>query len=106
MRLKELEQSGMIHRVDDHRSPRYVKWSLTDKGWDTLPILLSYVAFGSKWFAPKVFADGRPREMNRIYPQENLKPFYVNIEVDPAKIRRTLRKEGKLSAKQPTWTEK
>ena len=103
MRLKELEQSGMITRVDDRKSPRFVKWSLTDKGWDTLPILLSYVAFGSKWYAPTVFVDSKPREMNDIYPQENLKPLYVNIEVDPAKIRRALRKETKAS-RQSSWT--
>jgi DNA-binding HxlR family transcriptional regulator len=102
MRLKELEQSGMITRVDDRKSPRFVKWNLTDKGWDTLPILMSYVAFGSKWYAPTVFVDSKPREMNDIYPQENLKPLYVNIEVDPAKVRRALRKEIKASSKQPS----
>ena len=106
MRLKELEGSGMIHRVDDRKSPRYVRWSLTDKGWDTLPILMSYVAFGSKWYAPTVFADGRPREMSDIYPQENLKPVYVNIEVDPSKIRRALRNESKNNVvKQQSWSE-
>ncbi len=104
MRLKELEQSGMITRVDDRKSPRFVKWSLTDKGWDTLPILMSYVAFGSKWYAPTVFVDSKPREMNDIYPQENLKPLYVNIEVDPVKVRRALRKETKASSKLSSWT--
>jgi DNA-binding HxlR family transcriptional regulator len=94
MRLKELEQDGLIHRIDDRKSPRFVRWSLTDKGWDTLPILLTYVAFGSKWYAPAVFADGRPREINNIYPQVNLRPLYVNIEVDPSKIRRAQRKEA------------
>ncbi len=104
MRLKELEQSGMIHRVDDRKSPRFVRWNLTDKGWDTLPILLSYVAFGSKWYAPSVFVDGRPREMNDIYPQQNLKPLYVNIEVDLAKIRRAIRKEPNSSPGKQAWT--
>jgi len=105
MRLKDLEQFGLIHRVDDRKSPRFVRWSLTEKGWDTLPILLSYVAFGSKWYAPAVFIDGKPREMNDIYPQENLRPLYVNIEVDPTKIRRILRKES-LGSNAPQWTNK
>ena len=104
MRLKELEQSGIIHRVDDRKSPRYVRWNLTDKGWDTLPILMSYVAFGSKWYAPNVFEDGKPREMNDIYPQENLKPLYVNIEVNPAKIKRAIRKEANSSSGKQAWT--
>ena len=98
MRLKELEQSGIIRRIDDRRSPRFVKWNLTDKGWDTLPILLTYVAFGSKWFASTVFVDRKPREINEIYPQENLKPLYVNIEVDPVRIRQALRRESKGSS--------
>jgi DNA-binding HxlR family transcriptional regulator len=101
MRLKELEQSGMIERVDDRKSPRLVRWNLTEKGWDTLPILLSYVAFGSKWFAPTVFNDGKPREMNDIYPQKNLKPLYVNIDVDPARVRKILRDE--TSSANVTW---
>jgi DNA-binding HxlR family transcriptional regulator len=103
MRLKELEHSGMIERVDDRKSPRFVRWNLTEKGWDTLPILMSYVAFGSKWFAPAVFEDAKPREMNDIYPQENLKPLYVNIDVDPAKVRKLLRKES--SSTQSAWNE-
>jgi len=95
MRLKELEHSGMIRRVDDRKSPRFVKWSLTEKGWDTLPILFTYVTFGSKWFAPAVFQDGKPREINEIYPQENLRPLYVNIEVNAARIKQALREEAK-----------
>jgi len=99
MRLKELEESGMISRIDDRKSPRFVKWGLTEKGWDTLPILLSYVAFGSKWFAPTVFADGEPREMKDIYPQQNLKSLYPNLEVDPVKVKKALRKESTSSLK-------
>ena len=94
MRLKELEQSGMIERVDDRKSPRFVRWNLTEKAWDTLPILMSYVAFGSKWFAPTVFEDAKPRQINDIYPQKNLKPMYVKIDVDPMKMRKILRQEA------------
>ncbi len=101
MRLKELEQSGMISRIDDRKSPRFVRWGLTEKGWDTLPILLSYVAFGSKWLVPSVFSDGEPREMKDIYPQQNLRPLYSNIEVDPVKVKKTLRKE--ISSAQQAW---
>jgi hypothetical protein len=67
--------------------PRVVRRNLTEKGWDTLPILMSYVAFGSKWFGSVVFADGKPREIKNIYPQENLRGTYVNIEVDERRVR-------------------
>jgi DNA-binding HxlR family transcriptional regulator len=82
MRLRELEKTGMISKAGETRAPRVVRWNLTEKGWDALPILMSYVAFGSKWFGPVVFTDGKPREIKNIYPQENLRNSYVNIEVD------------------------
>ncbi len=80
-RLQEPEDSGMIFRVENRKVPRFVRWNLTEKGWDALPVLMSYVAFGSKWYAPAVFADGKPREMNEIYPQKSLKELYINIDV-------------------------
>jgi DNA-binding HxlR family transcriptional regulator len=89
-RLQELEEAGMIFRVENQKVPRFVRWNLTEKGWDALPILMSYVAFGSKWYAPAVFSDRKPREMNEIYPQESLKELYVSIEVDKRKMKKFL----------------
>jgi len=34
-----------------------VRWSFTEKGEDTLPILLHFIAFASKWYASHVFED-------------------------------------------------
>jgi len=87
MRLRELEKAGMIARIVEHKSPRFVRWNLTEKGWDVLPVLMSYVAFGSKWLSPTVFADGEPREIKEIYPQDNLRSTYVNLDVDKVRIR-------------------
>lgn len=81
MRLKELGDAGIIHKVADEKSPRLVRWNLTEMGWDALPILMSYVAFGSKWYSKTVFADKRPRDVTEIYPQANLQPFEVDIGV-------------------------
>lgn len=89
-RLKELEGAGMIKRGQDRKSPRLVKWSLTEKGWDTLPILMSYTAFGSKWLSLRVMADGRPREMKEVYPQKSLRKHYVNLEVSPEHVHDTM----------------
>jgi DNA-binding HxlR family transcriptional regulator len=65
-RLKELEQEGYIEVVEK-RSPMSVRWALTEKGGDTLPILMSFIAFGSKWYADEVFEDKTPRTLSQLY---------------------------------------
>jgi DNA-binding HxlR family transcriptional regulator len=65
-RLKELEQEGYIEVVEK-RSPMLVRWALTEKGEDTLPILMSFIAFGSKWYADEVFDDKTPRTLSQLY---------------------------------------
>ena len=99
--MRELETAQMIAKITERKSPRLVRWNLTEKGWDILPVLMSYVAFGSKWFAPTVFEDGEPREIREIYPQENLKNSYVNIDVDKRRMRE-LQKSGTRVA--GSWT--
>jgi DNA-binding HxlR family transcriptional regulator len=79
-RLKELESAGYIHRTEVRKTPNVVRWGLTDKGWDALPILMSYVAFGSKWHADTVFADGTKRDVTEVYPQSNLQRFEVSLD--------------------------
>ena len=71
MRLKELEKEGLIKRIEERNSPRLVRWELTEKGIDTLPILMDFVAFGSKWYADKVFEDQTPRTLQEVFPQWN-----------------------------------
>ncbi|HVH15238.1 MAG TPA: helix-turn-helix domain-containing protein [Candidatus Angelobacter sp.] len=87
-RLKELEKHGMIVKTAYRKSAKAVRWRPTDKGWDALPILFSYTAFGSKWFASTVFEDGKPRELSQVYPQRNLRDLYVNLDVDRVRIKR------------------
>jgi DNA-binding HxlR family transcriptional regulator len=65
-RLKELEEQGYIECVE-RQGPKLVRWDLTEKGEDTLPILMSFIAFGSKWYADDVFEDGKPRTMKQLY---------------------------------------
>ncbi len=69
MRLNELEECGIIEAVVLKEKPRLVKWALTEKGRDTIPILMSIIAFGSKWYADEVFEDHKPRAMQEIYPE-------------------------------------
>jgi DNA-binding HxlR family transcriptional regulator len=71
MRLHELEECGIIQAVIVKDKPRLVKWTLTQKGRDTVPILMSIIAFGAKWYPDEVFEDHRPRTINEIYPKLN-----------------------------------
>jgi DNA-binding HxlR family transcriptional regulator len=87
-RLKELEGEGIIQKTEGRDSPTAVRWSLTEKGWDSLPILMSFFAFGSKWYAGAVFADGRPREIREVFRQKNLEKSYVNLPLDSRQIER------------------
>ena len=67
MRLKELEKDGIIQKIEDESSPSVVRWALTQKGMDALPILMRLIAFGSKWYADEVFEDKVPRSLNEIF---------------------------------------
>jgi len=67
MRLKELEKDGIIQRIEDEGSPTIVRWTLTQKGEDALPILIRLMAFGAKWYAKDVFEDKVPRSLNEIF---------------------------------------
>ena len=49
-------------------SPKLVRRNLTNKGIDTFPILMQFVAFGSKWYAERVFEDQMPRGLKEVYP--------------------------------------
>ncbi len=67
MRLKELEEDGIIECVENRNSPIVVRWTLTEKGRDTLPILMRFIAFGSKWYPKIVFKDKTPRTLDEIF---------------------------------------
>jgi len=70
MRLRELEESGLIKPVLIRERPRLVRWALTEKGEDTIPILMSFISFGAKWYSSVVFEDKRPRTLGQLFPAE------------------------------------
>jgi DNA-binding HxlR family transcriptional regulator len=75
MRLKELEKEGFIQRIKEgKKSSMVVRWILTEKGRDALPILLQFTAFGSKWHADVVFEDKIPRR-----PAELFQPKVIDL---------------------------
>jgi DNA-binding HxlR family transcriptional regulator len=67
MRLTELERAGFIVRAETRRG--YVRWELTAKGADVVPILLTMVQFGAKWYADEVFADRTARPLGEIFDE-------------------------------------
>ncbi|MFL6485440.1 MAG: winged helix-turn-helix transcriptional regulator [Nitrososphaera sp.] len=73
MRLKELENEGLIECVEDGKSPMIVRWTITEKGRDVIPILLMFTAFGSKWHADMVFEDKTPRTLNELFQPKVMK---------------------------------
>jgi len=68
LRLHELEDEGLIRAIVVKKKPRVVEWTLTEKGDDTVPILLSVMAFGAKWYSEEVFEDGQSRTLDEIWP--------------------------------------
>jgi DNA-binding HxlR family transcriptional regulator len=69
MRLDELRKSELIEPVIIQRRPKLVRWVLTQKGNDTVPILMSFISFGSKWYSDVVFEDKQPRTVKEIFPE-------------------------------------
>jgi DNA-binding HxlR family transcriptional regulator len=69
MRLKELEKTGLIEPIIIQKKPKLVRWDLTQKGRDTVPILMSFISYGSKWYPDVVFEDKQPRTVKELFPK-------------------------------------
>jgi DNA-binding HxlR family transcriptional regulator len=69
MRLNELEKTGLIEPVVIQKSPRLVRWELTKWGRDTVPILMSFISYGSKWYPDVVFEDRQARTVKELFPK-------------------------------------
>jgi DNA-binding HxlR family transcriptional regulator len=81
MRLSELERAGFIVRAESRRG--YVRWELTAKGADVVPILLTMVQFGAKWYADELFADRSARPLSDIFDEEYIRRT-LGIAAHPA----------------------
>jgi DNA-binding HxlR family transcriptional regulator len=80
MRLKELESEGFIKVVE--RGSNYSKWDLTEKGRDALPVLMTLVQFGSKWYASRVFNDKMPRALTEVFSESYIQKIMRNSTVE------------------------
>ncbi len=70
-RLCELETAGFIVRAESRRG--YVRWELTEKGADVVPVLLTLVQFGSKWYADEIFEDTKARPLQDIFDESYIR---------------------------------
>jgi DNA-binding HxlR family transcriptional regulator len=65
--LKELGAKGFIECIQNQKSPMVVRWTLTEKGRDTAPMLIQFIAFSSKSYADVVFNDKKPRKLHELF---------------------------------------
>ncbi|HTT34935.1 MAG TPA: helix-turn-helix domain-containing protein [Thermoplasmata archaeon] len=69
-RLRELERLGLIQKVEERRSPILVRWDLTERGRDLIPVMMMVTAFQSKW-NPELLHPGRPpMRVRKMYDRE------------------------------------
>ncbi len=70
MRLRELQKEQFIERLNDPLDDRVVRYRLTKKGQDVVPVLTAFIQFGARHHAQPVFEDGRPRELRDLFPEK------------------------------------
>src|SRR5712692_3516613 len=63
-RLHELNQTGVIMRLDEKRkAPSPVSWILTEQGRDLLPVIIRLVAYTARWNNNYRFQGRMPRPL-------------------------------------------
>lgn len=65
IRLRELEKNEYIARAEQRRA--YIRWQLTPKGADVLPVLLTLIHFASKWRGSGDASDGEALSLGRDF---------------------------------------
>jgi len=72
MRLRDLRREGLIERMIDPKDERQVRYRLTAKGRDIVPILTAFIQYGIRHHADIVFEDEKPRDLERVFPGEQV----------------------------------
>jgi len=77
IRLRELENFGLIKRTIVNNRPVQTEYSLTEKGMALESILAQIAAFSAKYEPKKVFEDGKPRNsIQQIFNADYLSKVY------------------------------
>ncbi|WP_316506507.1 helix-turn-helix domain-containing protein [Nitrosopumilus sp.] len=76
IRLKELEEFGLIERKVTQQRPLQVEYSLTKKGKALDPILALMAEFSFQYEPEKIFKDKKPRHVKQYFGTEYLSEVY------------------------------
>lgn len=68
MRLRDLLREGLVERIGNPQVRLDVRYRLTKKGRDCMPILTAFIQYGMLYRAERVFFDKRPRKLNQVFP--------------------------------------
>lgn len=69
MRLKDLREEGLIERLVEPEDGRDIRYRLTSKGDDIIPILTAFIQYGIRHHADRVFEDEKPRGLGVVFPE-------------------------------------
>ena len=72
VRLKEMEDAGLITRNIIERRPLKVEYSLTEKGEALAPIMIQMANFSMHWESKKVFKNKKPSTIKETFGTERL----------------------------------
>lgn len=70
MRLRDLVKEGLVDRMGNPHDRLDVRYCLTKKGRDCMPILTAFLQYGMLYRAERVFEDKRPRNLNQVFPEK------------------------------------
>ncbi len=76
IRLKELDEYGLIERKVTQQRPLQVEYSLTKKGNALESILAHMAEFSFQYEPEKIFRDKKPRHVKQYFGTENLAEIY------------------------------
>ncbi len=66
LRLKELEDRGLVQRNVFTGIPVRIQYALTESGRDLIPVMFAMARFSMKNFAEEVFEDGKGRSPKQV----------------------------------------
>jgi DNA-binding HxlR family transcriptional regulator len=69
MRLRDLQHEELIEKIVSSEDGRDINYRLTRKGRDSIPILTTFIQFGMRHYAKRVFKDGKPRRLRDVFPE-------------------------------------
>ncbi len=69
LRLKQLTTDDVIVRNIESNNGRSPKYRLSTKGLQVWPILATLAQYGMQNYPERVFSDGRPRDLEEVFPK-------------------------------------